>query len=267
MIRAGRDFDANETVVLPVPPDGGCHWAVGGSSGGGKTEFLHTVIAQLARMENTAIVISDPAFLDFEPIWEQRASCVALGREGAGWMLDQLERELHWRLRHGRKLKVKRLPVSAETPRLVAVFDEIAMVTLGGVKGATNRLVDLAQVGRKANIGLVIATQSPKATVLPRLVLEQCPVRVCMRTEESEQTDAVLGTQRVKAHEIPFGNPGEAYVRMPNGGYAHMKAAYGCEDDYRTIAASTAHLTPVLPAERGWLPLYDPYEQGDEDGR
>jgi S-DNA-T family DNA segregation ATPase FtsK/SpoIIIE len=254
-------------VLLPVPPDGGCHWAVGGSSGGGKTEFLHTLIAQLAPLEHTAIVISDPAWLDFEPVWSARASCVALGREGALWLLDQLERELQWRLRYGRQARVKRLVATADVPRLVAVFDEIAMVTLGGAKAATNRLVDLAQVGRKANLGIVLATQSPKATVIPRLVLEQCPVRVAFRTEESEQTDAILGTQRVKAHEIPFGNPGEAYVRMPNGGYSHIKAAYGGEDKYSAIAAATSHLTPTLPESRGWMQLFDPYEQGEEDGR
>jgi S-DNA-T family DNA segregation ATPase FtsK/SpoIIIE len=265
VIRAGRDFDAGQTVLLPVPPDGGCHWAVGGSSGGGKTEFLHTVIAQLARMEHTAVVISDPAHMDFEPVWSPRASCIALGREGAAWMLDQLEREMQHRLRHGRRLKVKRLTATAEFPRIVAVFDEIAMVTLGGVKNATNRLVDLAQVGRKANIGLVIATQSLKATVVPRLVLEQCPVRVAFRSEEPEQTDAILGTQRIKAHEIPFDNPGEAWVRLPNGGYAHMKAAYGGEAKYLEIAEQTAHLTPILPPERGWMPLFDPYMQGAED--
>ncbi len=266
MIKAGRDFDAGQTVEIPIPGEGGAHAAVGGSSGGGKTEFLHTVVAQIAPLEHTAIVISDPGWMDFEPVWSPRASCIALGRVGAGWLLDQLEVELEWRLRHGRKLKVKRLLPSPETPRIVAVFDEIAMVTMGGAKGATNRLVDMAQVGRKVGIGLVLATQSPKATVIPRLVLEQCPVRVAFRTEEPEQTDAILGTQRVPAHQISFGNPGEAYVRMPSGGFAHIKAAYGGEEKYREIAERYADLTPVLPESRGWMPLYDPYEQGDEDG-
>jgi hypothetical protein len=266
VIKAGRDFEAGRTVMLPVPGEGGAHWCVGGSSGGGKTEFIHSVLAQLAPLEHTAFVISDPAWMDFEPVWSPRASCIALSREGAGWMLDQLEREMQWRLRHGRQLKVKRLTASELTPRLIAVFDEIAMVTLGGVRNATNRLVDLAQVGRKVNIGLVVATQSPKATVVPRLVLEQCPVRVCFRTEEPEQTDAVLGTQRVRAHDIPFAHPGEAYVRLPSGGYPHMKAALGHEDKYLEIAERYAHLTPVLPESRGWMPLYDPYEQGESDG-
>jgi len=266
VIKAGYDFDAGRTVELPTPGDGGAHWAVGGSSGGGKTEFLHSVLAQLASMEHTAVVISDPGWMDFEPVWTPRASCIALGRVGAGWLLDQLEVELEWRLRHGRKLKVKRLLPSPETPRIVAVFDEIAMVTMGGAKGATNRLVDMAQVGRKVGIGLVLATQSPKATVIPRLVLEQCPVRVAMRCEEPEQVDAILGTQRVPADKIPFDNPGEMYVRMPSGGYTHPKAAYGGEEKYREIAERYADLTPVLPESRGWMSLYDPYEQGDEDG-
>jgi DNA segregation ATPase FtsK/SpoIIIE, S-DNA-T family len=264
VIKAGKDFDTGRTVVLPIPGAGGAHWVVGGSTGSGKTQFIHSVIAQLARLENTAIVISDPAFMDLEPVWGKRASCVALGRQGAGWLLDQLERELQWRLRYGRKIGVAKLQASPATPRIVAIFDELAMVTLGGVKNATNRLIDVAMVARKIEIGLVLGTNSPKATVLPRLVTEQCPVRVAFRTEEPEQTDAILSTQRVKAHDISFSNPGEMYVRMPSGGFSHPKAAYESEDFYKQVAADTAHLAPVLPASRGWMPLYDPYEQGEE---
>lgn len=266
MIKAGKDFDAGRTVELPVPGVNAAHYIVGGSSRAGKSEFAHSVLAQVAPLEHTAIVISDPAFLDYETVWEARASCIALGRTGAGWMLDQMEREFHWRLRQGRKLRVKTLPATAETPYLLGVFDEIAMVTLAGVKGATNRLIDLAQVGRKAGIGLLLMTQSPKATVIPRLVMENCPVRVCFRTEEPEQTDAVLGTQRIKAHDIPHNRPGEAYIRTPEGEFAHVKTPLTGEEKCRQIAERYAHLAPVLPESRGWMPLYDPYEQGDEDG-
>jgi hypothetical protein len=140
------------------------------------------------------------------------------------------------------------------------VVDELAMVTLGGVKNATNRLIDIAQVGRKVGIGLVLATQSPKATVVPMLVREQCPVRVAFRTAEPEQTDAILGTQRVKAHHIPFTNPGEAWVLLPAGGYAHVKVPWRGVDELRQVAARTAHLTPVLDEARGWSRIYDPTE-------
>lgn len=267
MIRAGMDFDRGKAVTLPVPGKGAAHYVAGGSSGGGKSEFAHSVLAQVAPLEHHAIVISDPAWMDYEPIWEPRASCIALGRQGAAWLLDQLEREMEWRLQHGRKLRVKRLEPCAETPYILAVFDEIAMVTMAkGMKDSANRLVDLAQVGRKVGIGLMLMTQSPKAVVIPRLVMEQCPVRVCFRTEEAEQTDAVLGTQRVKAHEISFECPGEAYVRLPSGEFAHVKTPLTGESKCREIAERHAALTPVLPASRGWMPLYDPYEQNNEEG-
>jgi hypothetical protein len=264
VIKAGKDFDQGRTIELPVPGDKAAHYVVGGSSRGGKSEFAHSVLVQVAPLEHTAIVISDPAWMDYEAVWSARASCIALGRQGAGWLLDQLERELEWRLRYGRKQRVKTLEPSPETPFLLAVFDEIAMVTMAGVKGATNRLIDLAQVGRKVGIGLMLMTQSPKATVIPRLVMEQCPVRVCFRTEEAEQTDAVLGTQRIKAHDISFHCPGEAWMRLPSGEFAHVKTPLTGESKCREVAERWAHLTPVLPAERGWMPLYDPYEQESE---
>lgn len=267
MIKAGADFDQGRTLMLPLPGEKARHFVVGGSSGGGKTEFAHAVLAQVAPLEHVAILISDPAWMDYEPVWELRASCIALGRVGAGWMLERLEAELEWRLRYGRKIRQKVLAPCAETPYLLAVFDEIAMITNGSMKGAANRLVDLAQVGRKVGIGLMLMTQSPKATVIPRLVMEQCPVRVCFRTEEPEQTDAVLGTQRIKAHEIPHRRPGEAYVRTPDGEYVHIKAPLTGEEACQAIAASTAHLTPTLSTDRGWMPLFDPYEQETQDGK
>ncbi len=260
VIRVGFDFDQRRWVEVPIPGDGGSHLLVGGSSGAGKSEFLHVVIAQLAELEHTAIVISDPAWMDYEPVWGDRASCIALGREGAGWALEQVEKELHARLRYGRRAGVKRLTPTADTPRLVFVVDELAMVTLVGGKVAANRLVDIAQVGRKVGIGLVLATQSPKATVIPMLVREQVPVRVAFRCEEPEQTDAILGTQRVKAHLIPFTNPGEAWVKLPAGGYAHVKVPWRDGAELRAVSARTAHLTPLLDEGRGWSRLYDPTE-------
>lgn len=266
MIKAGRDFDAGRTIELPVPGMNAAHYVVGGSSQGGKSEFAHSVLCQVAPMPHHAIVVSDPAWMDYEPIWSARASCIALGRQGAGWLLERLEAELEWRLRHGHNRKVKILPIDENTPYLLAVFDEISMVTYsGGVKGAVNRLVDIAQVGRKVRIGLMIMTQSPKATVIPRLVMEQCPVRVCFRTEEAEQTDAVLGTQRVKAHEISFECPGESHMRLPSGAFAHVKTPLVGEDTCKAIADRYAHLTPVLPESRGWTPLYNPYLEGESD--
>jgi hypothetical protein len=149
VIRIGKDYAAGEVIELPIPGDGGAHWLVGGSSQAGKSNLAHALIAQLAPLENTAIVVSDPAWMDYEHIWGPRLSCIALGRKGAAWLLEQVEKELEWRLQEGRRLKVRKLPVTPETPRLVVVFDELAMLTLGGPKQAANRLIDIPKEQRK----------------------------------------------------------------------------------------------------------------------
>ncbi len=257
MIFVGHDFDQGKDVYLPVPGEGGAHWLVGGSSGGGKTQLLHAVLCQLAAMPHTAIVISDPAWMDFAP-WAPRASCIALGREGAGWLLEQLVREMEWRLREGRRLGVARLEPSAAHPKIVLIADELAMLTLGGPKGATAKLIDLAQVGRKTGIGLILATQSPKSVVIPMLCREQLACRCCLRTEEPEQTDAVLGTQRIPAHRLH--RPGEGFVRHPDGRISHIRAPLVDLERIERTAAATAYLTPTLPESRGWRRLFDPYD-------
>lgn len=259
----GRDFDAGRDVHAEVPGVGGRHWLVGGSSGGGKTAFASAVIAQLARMPYTALCVSDPAWMDYS-VWGPRLSVHALGREGAGWLLEQTEREMQWRLREGQRMGLQQITPSAEYPRLVCMLDEVAMVTMSSsLKNVKDRLIDLVQVGRKVAIGVVVMTQSPKATVVPMLVRENCGgPRVCFRTSEPEQTDAILGTQRIPAHRLH--RPGEAFIRMPDGSFAHVRTPYVEPERCAEIARDTAHLTPTLPESRGWRRVFNPFDSSNE---
>lgn len=255
------DFDGGRVVRIPIPGEGGAHVLLGGASGAGKSRVLHSILCQLAPLEHTALLISDPAIMEFEPLWGARASCVALGRQGAAWLLERVESEMHRRLQLGRKMNVRLLPVTAETPRMVVVVDELAMLTLGGPKDAANRLIDLAQVARKVRIGLVLASQSPKATVIPMLCREQMAVRICLRTAEPEATDCILGTQRVPAHKLPHDQPGRAWVLLPNGQYVQVRTPLVEDDEILSVAAATAHLTPRLDPEHGWVRVFDPFDK------
>jgi len=261
MIAVGYDHDHNQVVRIPIPGEGGAHVLIGGSSGGGKSRLLHAMLCQLAPMEHTALVISDPAVMEFEPLWGPRASCIALGRQGASWLLERLEEELRRRLQAGRRMNVRLLPVSAEWPRIVVVVDELAMLTLGGPRDATNRLIDLAQVGRKVRIGLVLATQSPKASVVPMLCREQMAVRIALRTAEPEQTDCILGTQRVPAHHLPHDQPGRAWVLTTSGEHVQVRCPMVTDDEITATVQRTQHLTPLLDRDHGWRPVYDPYQE------
>jgi DNA segregation ATPase FtsK/SpoIIIE-like protein len=259
------------TLELPLPGWGGQHWLVGGSTGAGKTNFILAMLAQASPIEHLAMAVSDPAWMDYDII-ESRTSSLAIGPSGAVQMLSQAERELHRRLAVGAemkragKLKARRLPITAELPYLLCVWDELAMVTMLD-KQATPRLVTLAQVGRKVNIGLLLATQSPKATVVPMMVREQCPVRVCLRTEEPEQTDAILGTQRQPAHFISADDPGRGICRTPKGVFVEFRGPYGTDEQLEERFVRTSHLTPELPAEHGWQRSYNEFDVADKEER
>lgn len=261
----GWDHANGRAATVPVPGVSGAHHLYGGASGGGKSQAIHAVLAQLAEREHMAIVVNDAALMDYVD-WTPRVSCMALGKRGGGWLLEQAEREMHARLALGRRLGVKQLVPSAELPYVVYVFDELAMVMMAAeIKGAQSRLVECAQVFRKTAQGLLLATQHPNAKVIPTMLSGQCPVRLCLRTKASEATEAILESRnRWPAHELPYDTPGVGFAQLPSGETVKVRVPYVSDDEIRRVAKSTAHLAPDLPADRGWLREYDPYLEEDE---
>lgn len=263
----GWDHANDRAAMVPLPGHNGAHWLIGGASGGGKSQAIHATLAQLAEREHMAIAINDAALMDYVD-WSPRVSSMALGKRGGGWLLEQAEREMHRRLRLGREMGVKSLDrsIGPDLPYIVYVFDELAMLMLAAeIKGAQSRLVEVAQVFRKTAQGLVLATQHPGAKVIPTMVSGQCPVRLCLRTKASEATEAILESRsRWPAHELPYDTPGVGFAQLPSGETVKVRVPYVGDDEIRSVAKSTAHLAPELPADRGWLREYDPYLEEDE---
>lgn len=242
------------TVTLPIPGDGGAHWIVGGSTGSGKTQFLNAMIARWAYIPNLAIAISDPAYVDYEPWWRERPSCVCLGPEGAVSLLELVEAEMMRRFPHARRLRQRRMEITEEFPRIVAVFDEVSL--FAGKKGAHDRMAALAAVGRKVNVGVVFSTQVPSAPVLPTKVKAQCPVRVGFRCKGPDQTEAIFETQRVPAHQISPSLPGVGFIDYER--LVQFRAPLISDQECIDIDADTSHLRPEL----GWPRVVDPMMEG-----
>ncbi len=265
-ITIGWDHGNNCAAKVPVPGHKGAHWLIGGASGGGKSQAIHATLAQLAERDHIALAVNDAALMDYID-WTPRVSCMALGKQGGAWLLEQAQKEMLRRLRLGREMGVQSLTPSADLPHIVYVFDELAMVMMSKeIKGAESRLIECAQVFRKTAQGLMLCTQHPRATVIPTMLRGQCAVRLCLRTKEKEATDAVLDTSKVPAHEIPFNLPGVGFVELPTGQIVKIRVPFVEQQEIRAIASRTAAKAPSLPAAHGWRRLYDPYEQGDEDG-
>jgi S-DNA-T family DNA segregation ATPase FtsK/SpoIIIE len=254
-VKVGRSHETpSGTVELPVPGVGGAHWIVGGSTGSGKTQFLNAAIAGLAPIPNLALAISDVAWVDYDPWWRERPSCMSLGPDGALSMLDLVESEMMRRLPHARRLRQRTMEVTAEFPRVVAIFDEVSL--FASKKGAHDRMAALAAVGRKVNIGCVFATQVPSAPVLPTKVKAQCPVRIGFRCKGPEQTDAIFETQRIPAHKIPPSLPGVAFLDYETT--LQLRAPLITDEECMAVDADTSSLRPEL----GWPRVIDPMLEG-----
>lgn len=244
---------AVEPVELPVPGVKGAHWIVGGSTGTGKTQFLNAMVAEFALMPDTAIVISDPAFVDYS-FWEHRPSCMACGPDAAMPLLDLVEEEMLTRFRYARKARQRTLAITPECPRIIAIFDEVALFAKR--KGVDERLLRVTAAGRKVNIGLVLATQSPKASTIPNTAKEQCPVRIGFRCQTPEQVDAIFETQRVPAQSIPPDMPGVGFIQFRT--VMQFRAPLITDEECTRVDVDTSHLRPDL----GWPRVLDPMMEG-----
>lgn len=253
----GWDHDRRQRAEVPVPGHRGGHWLIGGASGGGKSQAIHATLAQLAEREHMALCVNDAALMDYID-WTPRVSSMALGKQGGAWLLERAEQEMLRRLRLGRQLGVNQLVPGPDLPYIVYVFDELAMLMLAkDVKGASDRLVEAAQVFRKTAQGLILCTQHPKATVVPTMLRGQCAVRLCLRTKEREATDTII--ERVPAHLLPFDTPGVGFVELPTGQVVKIRVPFVDQAEAQRTAAATAHLTPTLNPDDGWRPVFDPY--------
>lgn len=216
----GRYEDGSD-IVLPVPGFQGAHWLVGGATHAGKTHAIRLMLAQLVHLLGPAVapVISDPHLLGFRR-WENSAPVLYYGPRNTVPLLALIEDEMERRYDLLKDADQDEwTPDLADwLPYIVATFDEVASITLFD-SGAMRRLIALAQEARKSGIGLVIAAQSPKVKVIDNMVREQCPIRIGLRMEEPEGTEAILGSSKYPLHEpanpagIPLKMRGGCYVR------------------------------------------------------
>jgi len=266
-VNVGR-YEDDSPMRLPVPGYEGAHWLVGGSTGSGKTSALKVMLAETAVRygRKVAFAVSDPHLLGFRR-WEPRVSALFYGARNAVALLALVEAEMQARYRamhDDGSIDEWTLDLADRFPYVIVVLDEVAAVTLHDKKNATPRLVSLAQETRKAGIGLVIATQSPKASVVDNMVREQCPIRICFRTREPEQTEAILGSRRWPCHEPD--NPRGIPLAMKGGCYV--------DDGYRTRRGRTRAIDKALEAhvandysadtpDLGWPRVRHPHEAAE----
>lgn len=194
------------------------HLLVAGQTGGGKSVFLHQMLACLVHNHNCRLFVVDLTKVDFA--YMQKHACCGFTIEKAHEILSYLVSELDRRLDVFSKAgveKVQNYP-GDDMPYLVLVVDEFSHLSpmLYKYEGKQRKaireechsmLVDLLCRARKVGIHVVLSTQRPDKEVLPGQMKANIPATVCFQVRNRVNSEICLDND--KAAILP-GIPGRA---------------------------------------------------------
>lgn len=212
------------------------HTLVAGATGSGKSVFLRTVIANIARLKsmkarNIQLFLADPKRVEFNHYDKLRgfASYVSYTYETTMTMLNLLHEKMENRYAVLANKGVQSLTEAPYLfPQIVVVIDEVADLMMQDKRthAFEQAIVKLAQKARAAGIYLVLATQRPSKEILTGLIKANFPARVSCKVSSRVDSQIMLDSPGA---ESLLGR-GDALLQSPVSDRVRFQAAY-CEPE------------------------------------
>lgn len=190
------------------------HLLVAGTTGSGKSVCLNSIIMSLCcynKPEDLGVILIDPKQVEFniyknlphliEPVITESEHAEAI-LTGLVYTMEQRYKKLQ---------QLNKQKNDGEFKKIVVVIDELADLILSN-KNIKDLLIKLLQKGRASGIHFIIATQSPRASILNGLILANLPSRLALTCASSRESLLILGH---KGAEQLTGK-GDAIIKTPN---------------------------------------------------
>lgn len=207
------------------------HMLVGGTTGSGKSSFLHTMIYKLIGSltpDQVRFVLVDPKRVEFHGYkgMPHLASPVVSDISETMEILNYVVKEMNTRYEFFATKKVKDIGElrknSGALTSIVVVVDELSDLIMQDPAVET-ALIRLAQTGRGAGIYLVVATQNPVSEVVTSLLKANFPARVALRVSSATNSRVILdskGAERLKGKgDLLFKSPEKSETQRIQGLY------------------------------------------------
>lgn len=190
----GKDYTGHAKIVdlYDLP-----HLLLGGTTGSGKSMFLHSIINTiLLSSKPIKLVLVDPKGLEFKRYVKNKVllSKIATNRQEISILLESLHNTMVQRFSKLGSLGVTNIAEMSKDvfPYIVAIIDEVQ-----DVLGKTNKhneelITKIAQKGRAAGIHLVLATQHPSKDIVSPSIKSNFPARVAFKTANSTYSRVLL---------------------------------------------------------------------------
>ncbi|WP_404400708.1 hypothetical protein LG288_11570 [Idiomarina seosinensis] len=186
------------------------HLLIGGTTGSGKSEALHTILCGMNKFYKQAeieLLLIDPKGTEME-MYQDSAFVkedIAMFEDEAMHLLQKAVKEMQSRFVAFKALtreKRQRIPDLAtfnqfsetKLPWMVVVVDEYADIT--AEKSFKKEFEDvvkrIAQKGRSAGIHLIVATQKPSAEVISTSLRSNLPAQIALRVKGYNESKVII---------------------------------------------------------------------------
>lgn len=239
-IPAGVDMDG-KPVMIDLREK---NVLVGGSTGAGKSWFLHSIVAAAMGDKRVRVHILDGKWGVGFDVWEAASNSFATNDkddlENAYRILVRLEKRVN-EIYEGLRAQGKRTIDWATAKHIdLLILDEFTAFL--GYKDIHRRLMNLIARGRAAGLILILATQRPSSKIMDTDFRALFHYRVAFWSDR-EGSKMILG-DGIKADSSEFSgmNPGEMWLLAEAKRPVRCRGYSLTDDDLKRLAATTKRL-------------------------
>ena len=230
-----------DVVVKSLPKM--VHMLVAGSTGSGKSVFLHSLILSLmfkCSPSQLRFILIDPKRVEFisysgmPHMMLPHAVCeVDKAINALGWAVKEMDRRFSLMQKYSvqniedyNALSEVKSGQDEKIPYIVLVIDELNDLMVRGKKEVEEKVMRLAQLGRASGIHMIIATQRPSADVITGTIKNNLPTRVTFKLGSQIDSRVILdepGAEKLLGAGDMLISPVDspALIRL-QGGYMKM---------------------------------------------
>lgn len=230
-----------ESQVLHFPISSGPHFLIAGTTGSGKSVFLNQLlITQMCHSTPKEIQfeIVDPKKVEFQAYVGNPYMLIdpITDMNKATEQIENLVKEMEDRYSVIAASGTKKISEYNEVnkghklPYIELLVDEYADLH-EQIPEIEKPLIRLAQKGRAAGIHLILATQSPRATVITGLLKANFPSRVSLKVASSIESDIILdqtGAENLNKH-------GDMFIKLDGGDLLRAQSGFIKNDEIDRI--------------------------------
>lgn len=206
------------------------HLLVAGSTGSGKSVFLHNIIANAANRMDTKLFLIDTKRVEFnvykDVCLKPLVYDIADDYDKAMGILKTVHQLMEARYEYMSDNGIQSMELCNKLNRLdniVVVIDEAADLMLyNKTKDFEQLIVRLAQKARAAGIYLVLATQRPSIDVLTGLIKSNFPARVACKVSTKVDSRVVLDQNGAEN----LAGRGDAIIKQPTSNATRFQVAF-----------------------------------------